>query len=72
MAMSNQRLGNWYFCFSAKHTSLSNKKKTGWLGIRIMFPEWSDMSTGRMLFQLASTLKIQLSMFLRGSVLLNL
>ena len=32
-----------------------------------MCPEWSDMSTGRMLFQLASTIKIQLSMFLRGS-----
>ena len=25
-------------CFSAKHASLRRKRKTGWLGIRIMCP----------------------------------
>ena len=31
--------------------------KTGWLGIRIMCSEWSDMSTNRLLFQWASTVQ---------------
>ena len=26
------------FCFSAKHTTLKRKSKTGWLGIKIMCP----------------------------------
>ena len=48
-------------CLSAKHAALTWKsKKAGWLGIRIMC-EWSDMSTRGLLFQWASTIKIQLS-----------
>ena len=35
--------------------------KTGWLGIRIMCPEWSDLSTRGLLFKWAGTIKIQLS-----------
>jgi hypothetical protein len=37
------------------------KEQTGWLGIRIMCPKWSDMSTRRLLFQWASPIKSQLN-----------
>ena len=40
-------------CFYSKHAALRRKSKalTGWLEIRIMCPEWSDMSTRGLLFQ---------------------
>ena len=43
-----------FCCFSIKHTAL--RANTVWLGIRIMCPEWSDMSTHRLLFQWPSTI----------------
>ena len=49
-------------CFSAKHAALTREKKqrlSGWLGIRITCP--SDVSIRGLLFQSASTIKIQLS-----------
>jgi hypothetical protein len=48
-------------CLSAKHTAL-RRKSTDWL-VRNQknVPEWSDMSTSGLLFQSASTKKIQLS-----------
>jgi hypothetical protein len=48
-------------CFFAKHTALRRKSKD-WLGrIQNYVSEWSDMSTGGLLFQWASTIRIQLS-----------
>ena len=48
-------------CFSAKHVALWNKGK-GWLaGNQNNVSEWSDMFTRELLFQWASTLKVQLS-----------
>jgi hypothetical protein len=43
---------------STQHSG--ERAKTGWLGIRIMW-KWSDMYTRGLLFQLASTIKFQLS-----------
>jgi hypothetical protein len=34
---------NGIYCFSAKHTELRSKSKTGWLRIRTVC-QWSDMS----------------------------
>jgi hypothetical protein len=47
-------------CFSAKHTAL-RRKSTDWLARnQNNVSEWSDMSTRGLLFQRASTIKIQL------------
>ncbi len=46
-------------CFSVKHSALKRKSKN-WLA-QDNVSEWSDMSTHRLLFQWASTVKIQLS-----------
>ena len=48
-------------CFSAKQVPLRSKSKD-WLALhQNNVSEWSDMSAHGMLFQLASTMKIQLS-----------
>ena len=50
-------------CFSAKHAPL-RRKSTDWLARnQNNVSEWSDMSTRGLLFQRASTIKIQLSVF---------
>ena len=48
-------------CFSAKHASLRRKSKDWLARNKNNVSEWSDMSTQRLLFQWASTIKIQLS-----------
>jgi hypothetical protein len=58
---SNQRLWNWYFLHLHKECSINmikEQEQTGWIGIRIMCQEWSDMSTHEILFQWASPIKI--------------
>ena len=48
-------------CFSSKHAALRRKSKD-WSALnQNNVSEWSDMSTRRLLFLCASTLKIQLS-----------
>ena len=48
-------------CFSAKHTAL-RRKNTYWLARnQNNVSEWSDMTTSGLLFQRASTIKIQLN-----------
>ena len=48
-------------CFSAKHTALRGKSKD-WLALnQDDVSEWGDMSISGLLFQRASTIKIQLS-----------
>ena len=47
-------------CFSAKHTALSGKSKDWLAWNQDNVYEWSNMSTHRLLFQWASTTKIQL------------
>jgi hypothetical protein len=49
-------------CFSAKHAALRSKSKDGLAWNQNNVSEWSNMSTHGLLFQLASTLKIQVSM----------
>jgi hypothetical protein len=49
-------------CFSAKHAALRRKSKDWLARNQNIVSEWSDMSTRRLLFQWASTIKIQLSM----------
>jgi hypothetical protein len=44
-------------CFSPKYTALRRRAKTCWLRIMCM---WSNISTLRLLFQWATTIKIQL------------
>ena len=47
-------------CFSAKHAALRRKSKD-WLARNLNnVPEWSDMFPRGLLFQWASTIKIQL------------
>ena len=46
-------------CFSAKHAALRSKSKDWLAGNQINVSEWSDMSTLGLLFQWASTTKIQ-------------
>ena len=55
-------------CFSAKQTALRRKSKDclAWNQDNVF--AWSDMSTHGLLFQWASTIKIQLSMLLVGLV----
>jgi hypothetical protein len=48
------------FCFSAKHTALRKKSKDWLARNQINVSEWSDMSNRGLLFQWASTIKIQL------------
>jgi hypothetical protein len=49
-------------CFSAKHPALRSRNKD-WLARNLDYvSEWGDMSTHGLLFQWASTIKIQLSM----------
>ena len=53
-------------CFSAKHTALRRKSKD-WLDWDQNYvSEWSDMFTLGLLFQWASTIKIQLSMLVQN------
>ena len=51
------------FCFSAKHTALRSKSKDWLARNQNNVYEWSDMSTRGLLFQWASTMQIQLSVF---------
>jgi hypothetical protein len=46
-------------CFSPMHAALRRKKEQ-----RLKMSEWSNMSTCRLLFQLDSTIKIQLSVLI--------
>jgi hypothetical protein len=48
-------------CFSAKQASLRRKSKDGLAWNQDNVSEWGDMSIRGLLFQLASTIKIQLS-----------
>jgi hypothetical protein len=57
-------IGMW--CFPAKHAALRRKSKD-WLDWNQNYvSEWSDMSTRGLLFQWASTIKIQLSMLVQN------
>jgi hypothetical protein len=59
---SNQDYEIGICCFSVKHTALRRKNKD-WLGRnQDNVSEWGDMFIRRLLFQCASTIKIQLSM----------
>jgi len=52
-------------CFSAKHAALIMRKSKDWLAHnQNNVSDWSDMSTCGLLFQLASTIKIQPSCWL--------
>jgi hypothetical protein len=48
-------------CFFAKHAALMWKSKDWLARNQNNVSEWSDMSTRRLLFQWANTLKIQIS-----------
>jgi hypothetical protein len=48
-------------CFSAKHAALKRKSKDWLARNQNNVSEWSDMSSRRLLFQWASTIKVQLS-----------
>ena len=48
-------------CFYAKHAVLRRKSKDGLARNQDNVSEWGDMSIRGLLFQLASTIKIQLS-----------
>ena len=48
-------------CFSAKHAELRRKSKDWMAENQDNVSEWDDMSISRLLFQWASTIKIQLS-----------
>jgi hypothetical protein len=48
-------------CFSTKHTALRSKSKDWLAWNQDNVSEWSDMSTHKLFFQLASTINIQLS-----------
>ena len=59
---SNQRLKkNGIYSFSAKHAALRSKSKDWLARKQNNVSEWSNVSTRRLLFQWADTLKIQLS-----------
>ena len=51
-------------CFSAKHAALMRKSKDWLARNQNNVSEWSDMSTLGLLFHWASTIKIQLGMFI--------
>ena len=48
-------------CFTAKHAALRRKSKDWLARNQNIVSEWSDMSICRLLFQWASTIKIQLN-----------
>ena len=48
-------------CFSAKHAALRRKSKDWSVRNQNNVFEWSDMSTHGLLFQWASTIKVQLN-----------
>ena len=48
-------------CFSSKHAALRRKSKDWLAQNQDNVSEWGDMSTRGLLFQCASTIKIQLS-----------
>jgi hypothetical protein len=48
-------------CFTAKHTTLRSKNKDWLAWNQNNMSEWSNMSTSELLFQLLTTMKIQLS-----------
>jgi predicted LPLAT superfamily acyltransferase len=48
-------------CFSTKHTALRRKSKDWLARNQNNVSKWSDMSTRRLLFQWANTIKIQLN-----------
>ena len=52
-------------CFSAKHAALRRKNKDGVARNRDNVSEWGNMSIRWLLFQWASTIKIQLSMLVK-------
>jgi hypothetical protein len=49
------------YCFSAKHAALRSKSKDWLARIQNNVSEWSNMSIRGLLYQCASTIKIQLS-----------
>ena len=54
------------YCFSAKHAALRRKSKDWLARNQNNVSEWSDVSTLRLLFQLASTIKIQISVLVEN------
>jgi hypothetical protein len=52
------------WCFSVEHAALRRKSKDWFSRNQNNVSEWSDMSTRGMLFQCASTIKIQLSVLI--------
>ena len=54
------------FCFSVKHAALRRKSKDWSARNHNNVSEWSDMSTRGLLFQWASTIKIQLSVLIEN------
>jgi hypothetical protein len=55
-------------CFSAKHTALRRKSKVCLARNQNKVSEWSDMSIRGLLFQWASTIKIQLGVLVLNKV----
>ena len=53
-------------CFSAKHVALKRKSKDWLARNQNNVSEWKDMSTRGLLFQWASTLKIELSVLVKN------
>ena len=53
-------------CFSAKHAALRRKSKDWLAQNQDNVSEWSDTSTSGLLFQWASTLKIELSVLVKN------
>jgi hypothetical protein len=51
-------------CFSAKHTALRRKSRDWLVRNQNNMTEWCDMSTRILLFQLASTIQIQLNVLI--------
>ena len=52
-------------CFSAKHAALRKKRKDEFFRNRDNVSEWGDMSIRGLLFQWASTVKIQLDVLVQ-------
>ena len=55
-------------CFSTKHAALRRKSKDWLARNQNNMSEWSDMSNRGLLFQWASTIKIQLSVLVQNKV----
>jgi hypothetical protein len=53
-------------CFSAEHAALRRKSKDWLARNQNNVSEWSDISTSGLLFQWASTIKIQLSVLVEN------